>query len=364
MASDSKKSHRWVKIIGSTLGVIAVLFIVLSFSVSKIVYDKQFPRYDRPDENVSAQLRYSDIAIDYPRLPVAFTSGKNTLQGHIYGVENTRGLVVVAHGLGGGSDSYLPHIKHFVDIGLRVFAYDCTGSYASEGKTTKGFPQSVVDLHAALTFIESQPDLSDLPLVLYGHSWGGYAVTNVLNYNHDIKGVISVAGVNNALDLIMEHGQILMGDSIITQLPFLWLYQRMLFGKVASFDAVTAINATNIPVLIIHGTEDELVAYNGSSLIAHREEIKNPYVDYLTVSTPGRNGHKNLFRTDTAIAYTENINTAYLTLFDSYDGQIPYEVNKSFYDDIDRIMLQKLEPKIMQVIDDFIETSLHKMSMI
>ena len=41
-------------------------------------------------------------------------------------------------GIGGGADSYLPQITYFLDQGWRVFAYDATGSFDSEGKTTKG----------------------------------------------------------------------------------------------------------------------------------------------------------------------------------------------------------------------------------
>ncbi len=355
MFTKNKKSNRAIRIIVIGLGITAIVFIVISLITVKIVYDSQFPRYDRPDETITAQLRYSDIERDYPRIPVTFTSGKNALQGYIYGGENTRGLLVIAHGLGGGADSYLPNIQHFVDNDLRVFAYDCTGSYDSEGMSTRGFPQSVVDLHAALTFIAVQPDLSDLPLVLFGHSWGGYAVVNVLHYPHDVQGVISISAVNNAVDILVEQGKELMGGFIYTQYPFLWLYQRLLFGEVASFDAVSAINATNIPTLIIHGEADEMVSYEGSALIASRNEIKNPNVSYVKASTPGRNGHDNLFRTDTAIAYIKEVNAAYREIYDSYDGQIPYAVKKDFYSGIDRIMLQKLEPSLMQVIVEFID---------
>ncbi len=81
-----------------------------------------------PDESVTEQLGNSDIARDYPRIPPSFTSEKNTLQGHIFGGDNARALVVVAYGIGGGSDSYLVHIQYFVDNNLRVFAYGCTKS--------------------------------------------------------------------------------------------------------------------------------------------------------------------------------------------------------------------------------------------
>jgi len=358
LPNRSKQRKRVLTRVLIGLCIAVMLFIVISFIVSKIVYDKQFPRYDRPDENLSAQLRYSDMRTYYPRRLVQFPSGKTLLQGYLYGAENSRGLMVISHGIGGGADSYLPQIKHFVDSGLRVFAYDCTGSYASEGESTKGFVQSVLDLHAALVFIGTQAELSQMPLLLFGHSWGGYAVANVLHYPHEIRGVISVSGVNTAMDIIVEQGKSLMGGFIYTQYPFLALYQRFLFGDAASFDAVSAINASDIPMLIIHGVSDEMVAFDKSALIAQKDAITNANVRYVAADTPGRDGHNNLFRTDAAITYVNEINESYRALFNSYDGTIPYEVNKRFYDGIDRNMLHELEPDLMLVIDDFIEHAL------
>lgn len=354
----SNTTRSRAKILKIGLLITILLFVVVSCIASKLIYDSQFPRYDRPDERITAQLRYSDIVADYPRELVRFASEEHMLQGYIYGEKNSRALMVIAHGIGGGADSYLPQIMHFVDKGLRVFAYDSTGSYNSEGKSTIGFPQSIVDLHAALTYIENQTNLSSLPILLFGHSWGGYAVANVLHYPHAVSAVISVSGVSNAMDILTEQGKSMMGPFIYTQYPFLWLYQRLLFGKVADFDAVNAINKGDTPVLIIHGLNDEMVSYHNSALIAQKKRITNANVNYITGSTPGRDGHNNLFRTDAAITYVDEVNAAYRTVFDSYDGNIPYEVKKSYYDGIDRIFLQKLEPSIMHEIDTFIDNAL------
>jgi pimeloyl-ACP methyl ester carboxylesterase len=340
------------------LGLVVLIFILVSLVTTKLVYDAQFRRHDRPDETIHANLRYIDIERDYPRSIVHFTSGKNTLQGYFYGDRSARALMVVAHGLGGGADSYLSQIRHFVDSGFLVFAYDCTGSYDSEGTSTKGFPQSVLDLHAALTYLESQPSLASLPRLLFGHSWGGYAVATVLTYGHDIKAVVSVSGANSAMDIIIEQAKQMMGSVAYTQYPFLWLYQHMLFGKAASLDAVTAINDANIPVLIIHGIEDELVVYDGSAVIAFKDKISNPYVRYITTTQKGRNGHNNLFRTDEAVSYVEQVNKEYRALYDAYETQIPYEVKKKYYASINRFKIHALQPSLMEEIDAFLDSAL------
>ncbi|MBE0450583.1 MAG: alpha/beta fold hydrolase [Clostridia bacterium] len=202
------------------LGII-VLFSLVSMVVSKIIYDGQFPRYERHDETVSAKLRYGDLEADYPRQLVDFKSGDNLLKGYIYGSENSLGLVVVAHGLGGGADSYLPQIINFVDHGWRVFAYDATGSFDSEGKTTKGFPQALLDLDAALNYIDSIASFEALPVVLFGHSWGGYAVANVLHFDHEIAGVDEIT--NPKVETIVQsdpgrngHNSLFKSEAAVT----------------------------------------------------------------------------------------------------------------------------------------------------
>src|SRR6056297_3426176 len=144
------------KIVGlSVIGFILV-FSIISMIVVIVIYNGQFPRYDRHDLTVTLGLRYDDLEKQYPRNLVSFKSGKNRLQGYVYGQDQDQGLVVVAHGIGGGADTYLAQIIYFVDRGWRVFAYDATGSFDSEGKTTKGFPQALIDLDAALAFINTQ----------------------------------------------------------------------------------------------------------------------------------------------------------------------------------------------------------------
>ena len=344
-----------VRKLGFIVALLILLFIVVSLITTKLVYDAQFPRHDRPDEAITASLRYSDIAMQYPRTLHSFPSGTNMLQGYLYTIDNPRALIVVSHGLGGGADSYLSQIRFFIDQGLAVFAFDNTGSYDSEGKSTKGFPQSLVDLDAALRFIGMKEELSNLPLLLFGHSWGGYAVANAINYSYDIQGVISVSAVNTAMDMIMEQGRRAMGGFITTQYPILWLYQHLLFGKAASSDAVSAINASGIPVLIIHGIADEMVDYEGSALIAQKKNITNERVRYITATTELRNGHNNLFRSDDAISYIQEVNTRYRALYDSYNQNIPYETKKAFYKEIDRSIVQHMEPSLMLEIKQFID---------
>lgn len=354
-----KKMNPRGKLISVFMGILLV-FVLVSMLVSWNIYHGQFPRFQRYDEQISAKLRYSDHEKTYPRSLVNFLSGENELQGYVYGGNQKKGLIVLSHGLGGGADSYLPQIFDFVDRGYAVFAYDSTGSFDSEGKSTKGFPQAILDLEAALDFIGTQEDLSPMPLLLFGHSWGGYASANVMGLDYPVKGVISVSGANSSMEMVMEQGKRSMGDFIYVLYPFLWSHERFLFGSDASRSAVEAINGSDIPLLIIHGSEDEMVGHDGSSIIAHEEELLERDVTIMTLSRAGRNGHNDLFYSEEAKNYIDELNEIYSDLFDKYQGDIPYEVKKEYYSRVDRSKAQELDEELMDEMDDFFENCIRE----
>ncbi|MCL2400151.1 MAG: lysophospholipase [Defluviitaleaceae bacterium] len=227
--------------------------------------------------------------LEYEHRLTGFYSGQNRLTGYIFGEDNDRGLIVISHGLGGGGLSYLREIMFFVDNGWRVFTFDKTGSHNSEGSGTRGLPQSAIDLNAALNYIASQN--RELPIMLYGHSWGGFAVTAVLNFDHDINAVVSLAGYAEPLMMLQEGAGLMIGPFAVLVTPYLWAYQRILFGDYAGLCAIEGINSADIPVKIIHGRDDNVVSYNGAGIIAHRERISNPNAVFVSRYYPNRSDH-------------------------------------------------------------------------
>ena len=149
------------------------VYLVCSVAAVQVMNAALFGRADEPD---GLTVRYADVAADYPRQTVTFSSGSAQLTGWLYPAEDAAALVVIAHGLGADAEVYLPETMHFVDEGYSVLTYDATGTGASGGSGTRGLAQSALDLDAALTRAEQE----DLPILLFGHSWGGYAAAAVL----------------------------------------------------------------------------------------------------------------------------------------------------------------------------------------
>lgn len=266
--------------------VIVLAALVLLFAAATIVVsvnmNEQFGRGDYTPQQFTHNYYYEHYENDYPRVNVSFTSCENMLQGYIYGAENDKALLVFAHGIGSGHESYMKSLLWFVDNGWRVFAYDATGSGSSGGAGTKGLQQSALDLDAALDYIEADPELSALPRFLMGHSWGGYAVTAVLNFGHEVDGVASVSGYAEPVEMIYEFASGVVGDFRPLIYPSICLYNKLLFGEYAGLSAVDGINSTDAPVLVIHGTEDETIGYEESAIMHKRELITDPNAEFLS----------------------------------------------------------------------------------
>lgn len=302
--TKKKTRLRWLKIVAIVVAALVLLFTAATIVVT-VLMNKKFGRADYLPQQVSMNYLYEHYENEYPRVNVSFNSGENTLQGYIYGADNDKGLLVFAHGIGSGHENYMKSLMWFVDNGWRVFTYDATGSGHSVGAGTKGLPQSALDLDAALDYIEADAELSALPRFLMGHSWGGYAVTAVLNFGHKVDGVASVSGYAVPVEMIYEYAKNYVGDARFLIYPSICLYNGVLFGEYAGLSAVDGINNTDTPVLIIHGTDDKTIDYNGASIMRKRDLITNPNAEYITLEGCS---HTGMFDTPEAIAIKAEIN--------------------------------------------------------
>jgi len=340
------------QIAGIVLAGIVVVCIVIFLLVKKII-DGTFKRTERP--NYSSLVQFKDVKREYPAELLKFKSGENMLQGYLLGKENTKGLVVVVHGLGGGAEGYLNEILYFVKHGYQVFAYDNTGYHLSEGKNSVGLPQAVEDLDAALDFLKKEERFANLPTYLFGHSWGGYAVTAVLNFNHKVRAVASVSGFNNPTKMIREWAKRKIGNWVYLVNPFMMLYQRFSFGKKLDITAVDGINKADIPVILIHGSKDPTVRIDGAATISCKEEITNSKVKYLLWEKENQNGHLDVLYAVEARKYGFQVSEQYRDLLKKTKNRLTEEDKAEFFANIDKQRSSVSNEELMGQIVEFFE---------
>lgn len=238
--------------------VLAVLFLLLlAFAVEKVAFG------NRCEGN--AYLQYFTAA-DFPNLtadPIEFTGNRGqVLRGNLYsetGRQDFKALLVFAHGMGGGHLSYTTELDFFAKRGYLVLAYDNTGTMASEGKSLVGMPQAVSDLRSALAFAKQDARTKALPVVLAGHSWGGYTVCRVLYFHPNVKGVVAFSAPDDVPSLLCAQAKAMTGKNLGFLEPFLRLYERIRFGKAAAMRTSAIAAQTDVPVLLLHGDRDTTV---------------------------------------------------------------------------------------------------------
>ncbi|MCL2721388.1 MAG: lysophospholipase [Treponema sp.] len=265
--------------------------------LANISYSYAFSRTeDIPDKQFHTFITWKDIDQEkYPRENIYFNSGGNLLQGFIYGAENNNGLVIISHGMGNTADYYLKMIMYFIDNGWRVFSYNNTGVSGSQGKGVRGLTQSLFDLDAALFYISNSQELNHLPIMLAGHSWGGFAACTVLNYDHKINAVVSFAGFNNGNEVINDLGVSTVGKFFNVFSKNIRNIEERMFGETSKLTAVDGINKAGIPVLIIQSSDDDVIFAQTSSIYAHRESITNPLAQIIYFDGEEAAGHAFVF---------------------------------------------------------------------
>ena len=291
MASEKKSKLKRVLII--------IVAVILSFSAAsmlatKLIYDMIFVRYDAPDREVPVAL--SQMVAD--REVVQYEADGVRLEGYLYRCngENAKdALVVIAPGFHAGADDYLWQIQSLLDYGWSVFAYDPTGSCNSGGESYVGFPQQIIDMEATLGYLESKHRFGYEKIALLGHSRGGYAAACALETDYKIDAVITVSGVNSAMEGIMGHASAYVGPVAYGNYGFLWLYQVMLFGTdTVNATAEEAISGSDVPVLVVHGAQDDQFPKDKNSIISHSDKMQREGVEYVICKTPGQDGHTDL----------------------------------------------------------------------
>lgn len=227
-----------------------------------------FKRYDERD---------TPIVLDIPHTNITFKSENHQLYGNLFG-NNEKGLVVFSHGLGWGSDEYFPLINALASNGYQVLAYDATGTFRSQGDSTVGINQSVIDLKHALEYVIRNKNLDYSRLFLVGHSWGGYAVAALLNEKkYLVDGIVSLAGSNSTCQMLWHNSEDKFQKALV---GFGVMYHVLSFGKFAFYTAVKGLNKSQVPALIVHGTNDTIVDLKTTSIVSCRNKIHNPKVEY------------------------------------------------------------------------------------
>ena len=272
-----------------------------------------------------------------------FSSDKGQkLAGYLYSSgENQHGIVVLAHGFGGGGhNSYMDVADYFAENGYYVFCYDATGCDKSEGEGVGGTPQGVIDLDHAISFVEENMDIPDLPIVLFGHSWGGYCVCSVLNFHPEVKAVIECSGFNRSSDMFESGGKSQAGGIIYTMTPFIRIHERFKYGKYASHTAMDGFEASDAAVMVVHSADDDVIGIEYGCDKYYEKYKDDPRFTFIRFEDRGHNEILN----NQANTYKDELNAGFDKWLDTLDYNYEAEEYKErFKEDKARYLNENLD---------------------
>lgn len=304
-AKNIKLKQAWKKriIIGFCIAIFVAVIVPVVSSV--ILYEQYL------DERYTTDETFRFSSSDFPGLQAQryeFTSDSGqTLTGYRYYREEQKpeAVVIMAHGFGGGGhNTYMDCANFFASNGFTVFAFDCTGNDESEGNGVGGLPQGVIDLDYAISFVESCKDFENLPIVLFGHSWGAYSVCSVLTYHPEVKAVAALSGFNCSSDLVKVQGEEMVGGLIKVLMPYINMWERIKFGRYAVNTAMDGFEASDAAVLIIHSCDDTTVPKEYGYDIYHAAYENNTRFCFMLFES---RGHDTIFYSEDYRTYWKDL---------------------------------------------------------
>ena len=149
-------------------------------------------------------------------------------------------VLLFFHGNAGNREDRLHNLAGLWQAGISVLIFDYRGYGGSTGSPSE--PGLVADGLAAFDWLADQ--VAPAPVVLFGRSLGG-AVAAAVAGRRPAKGLILESTFTSARDMA---GRVL-------PLPGVHLIVR------ARYDALAAVRDLRLPLLVIHGTADEIVPF-------------------------------------------------------------------------------------------------------
>lgn len=340
------------------LTVMIIILVALSilYGLYRKIHQTFFERR-QPTSKLPYALSYREYENILKREEFIIDPDKSDfLKGYFYRLpasETYKGLIIVAHGFQADHTKYLPEIQLFAEAGYLVYAYDNLGNGESGGQSQVSLCHSAIDLSRVINAIQ-KTDYQTLPLGLYGHSWGGFAVLAVNSFNSGIKAVCARSGFEKESQTILDG--LYKFQPVLTALlrPWAGLFAYLIDGKNSRIKASDGVKkAPETRFLLFHGQADRLVRFRHSAAYAL---LKNPRPNAKVLISP-KGGHSLLYR-QSSKKCRQAAKKEYEDLNQKYGEKWPEAVAATYRKQFPWSELYATEPEITAAILDFFEQNL------
>jgi 2,6-dihydroxypseudooxynicotine hydrolase len=230
------------------------------------------------DRAEHAQRRLNDCydralwSLKPPGEKVAIGYGRETMAAILRRPMNAKKppLMIVIGGLDSVKEELQQVADYFLDRGLATLSLDGPGQ-GETGLSLKIEAASEKPIGAALDFIAGLPDVDSSRVGIYGQSLGGHYVVRAIAFEPRIKAAIASAGPYS----IAPHW-----DQLTSVTRKGYQYRTGAGSEAETLERVGKLDLSGVaeratcPLLIMHGTHDEIVPVADAERIAR--EAKNP----------------------------------------------------------------------------------------
>lgn len=332
--------HRNLIAVIKNFVIFLLIYILLSFTVVMLIYEGLFTRREAYEYNLF--ISKEEIEQEYSSSEITFESRGFPVSAVIYG-DNKDKLVILGHAKDGSSNDMTPEAYFFLKKGFSVLTMDFTGHGSSGGTSQFGLQQCVFDMENAISFVRSE-GYEDL--YIYGIGIGGYAAAACAD-EEGVSGVAAISAFSSISDLTLEYATQKMSVLGYLEYPVMMLYQFMVYGSDINNSAVGGINSSDVPVIIINGTNDDKIKFDGAALINAKDKITSDKVIYRAVEG---GFHLSLMRTEEAVDLINEFNEKAYGLYNEYGSSVPTADIENLYDSVDSIALSELDEGLMNEI--------------
>jgi len=230
--------------------VVALVALLLATCVERMFFYPDSAQYTQPQQ---FGLQYEDVFIS--------TADGLRLHGWWLPAKGPAlGCVLHLHGNAANVGNHLPLVAWLPGAGFNVLMLDYRGFGRSEGRPT--LDGVVEDAAAALRYLRTRPGVDGERLIVLGHSLGGATALRLLARD---SGGVRLAVIEAAFASYRGIARDAALRSVVLA-PFLPVALPALPSS--EHDPITALASVRVPLLIVHGTADEVIPYSHGEQLA------------------------------------------------------------------------------------------------
>ena len=275
-----------------------------------------------------------------------FTSAKGiNLDAFFYYYPNyeVNRLIVFDHGMAVGHEAYFKEIEVLCKMGYKVFSYNHTGCSSSGGDSIDALSVSLSDLRQALKYLLNN-GYQEEQISVIGHSWGGFSSGNILHFYPNLRNIVSISPFISVKDALRDK----------IPFPLKGLYkvgyrlEEEKYPEEAHTSMIDTLNNTKKKVLVIYGTNDEMLSYK-KNFLKLKKKVTNSNIEFLSCPNKGHLVH-----------YSYVANDYYNEVFDRFRSLIKtkklqtLEEKKEYMDKVDWDKITEQDKDIWNKISDFL----------